>query len=158
MSLQVFCGKCVPWIILNIKKGEMFMEAAVELSVKDPNAGDMIFATKAGEIIKICRDGRIYIKGNEIVDDKELVDGLKSWLAEMRLEVPEYIINQMEEIQRINKESTDTTDEYYRGMHNGMEALIACLGKREPKYMEKVVTKWTSDEVGVITDADARGN
>jgi len=107
------------------------------LSVRDDDASkDIIFSTASGEIIKLCGDGRIYVKGREVADDIELVDGLREWLVGAQHETPKHIVSKMQEMQQINMSSTDMNDEYYRGMHNGMEVLISVLGKREPNFLK----------------------
>lgn len=43
--------------------------------------GDVIFCTAAGEVLRLCADGRIVVRGREVEnDDLALVDGLRAFL------------------------------------------------------------------------------
>lgn len=50
----------------------------------EPYNTDITFNHKDTEIIKLCGNGDIYVKGKLIENDKELVEGLRFWLLQMR--------------------------------------------------------------------------
>lgn len=52
--------------------------------------GDIRFEVNNGglEILRLCPNGDIYVKGRLIENDKELVDGLREWLEMSRMEKP----------------------------------------------------------------------
>ncbi len=45
------------------------------------------------------------------------------------------VIQQMKDALKIQKDCIGQ-DEYMQGMYNGMEFVLACMEKREPKYEE----------------------
>jgi hypothetical protein len=55
--------------------------------VDNPNYGNISFNTpKYGEVIKVCNNGDIFIKGRLVTNDMEVVDGIKEFFFMARAE------------------------------------------------------------------------
>lgn len=53
----------------------------------------------------------------------------------------ENIIKQIQELIKINTDSTGNCDTYFTGMTNGMICILSCLTEKEPDYINSPKTK-----------------
>jgi hypothetical protein len=121
---------------------------ATDISV-DFNLQGFVFSTTSGEMIKLCEDGRVYIKGKEVADDLDLVKAIQEWITTSKQDVVNDTVAKMREMQKINYDATKSSmDDYFKGMYNGMEALISVISKQEPRYIEKGLKGWSEHDKG----------
>ena len=53
---------------------------------ESPDVGDIIISTRAGEMLRLCGNGDIYVKTKLVENDKDVVQGMRDLLTECKLD------------------------------------------------------------------------
>ena len=78
-----FCEQCGDCLDCDNPHKCYFYKESIKMSEIEPRDGDITFTvkTESQEIIKLCHNGDIFVKGKLIENDKELTNAMREFLA-----------------------------------------------------------------------------